>query len=68
MYYKGTEQECLEYDAQVTEGEVYPIEGDNWANPIERDGSWYILRHEKYLCQMNLVNELPQTPIEINDN
>ena len=68
MYYKGTEQECLAYDQTVTDAEKYPIEGDNWANPIEIDGSWYILKHDKYSTDLELVNELPQAPIEINDN
>lgn len=39
--------------------------GDNWANPVEIDGSWYILKHEKYEANMELVNELPEQNLDI---
>ena len=58
MYYKGTNKECIAYDEFVTANEKY-LKGDNWANPIEIEGEWYILKHEKYTSEMELVNELP---------
>lgn len=57
--YKGTEQECLEYDNQVSKGlELLGI--GNWANPIEINGEWYILKHDKYSSDLEVVNELPE--------
>jgi hypothetical protein len=60
VYLKGTEQECLDYDNQVTQGEKYQGVTKNWANPIEIEGSWYILKHEKYNSDLEVVNELPE--------
>lgn len=59
MYYIGTQQECINYDVFVTQNENYPY-NDNWANPIEIEGNWYILKHEDYECNLPTVNELPQ--------
>ena len=68
MYYKGTYQECIDYDNQVTIGEkindTYP--NDNYANPIEIDGEFYILKHENYNSEMELVDELPPQNLEID--
>ena len=64
MYYKGTQQECLAYDQDVIANENY-YQNDNWANPVEIDGSWYILKHEKYEADMELVNELPEQNLDI---
>jgi len=64
MYYKGTEEELRLYDQQVTVGEVYHA-NDNWANPVEIEGSWYIFKHEKYSSDLELVNELPETNQDI---
>jgi hypothetical protein len=58
-YYIGTEENCKAYDDNVSIKENYRS-GDNWANPVEIDGSWYILKHEKYEANMELVNELPK--------
>lgn len=68
MYYKGIYQECLNYDKLVTESEKINAfhKGDNYANPIEINGEFYILKHEKYDSEMELVSELPQQDIELN--
>lgn len=62
MHYKGTYQECIDYDKLVTEGEKINAfhKGDNYANPIEIDGEFYILKHQNYDSEMQLVNELPK--------
>jgi hypothetical protein len=60
MYYKGTQQECLAYDKKVTAAKKYQGVTKNWANPIEIEGSWYILKHEKYSSDLELVSELPE--------
>lgn len=64
MWYKGTEQQCINYDEFVTSNENY-VKSDNWANPVEIEGSWYILKHEKYEANMELVNELPEQNLDI---
>lgn len=63
MYYKSQNiEDCKAYDKLVTEGEkinaTYP--NDNYANPIEIEGEFYILKHEKYNSEMELVSELPK--------
>ena len=63
LWYKGTNQECINYDNQVTEKEGY-VKGDNWANPQEIEGIWYILKHQKYTSEMELVNKLPPQNLE----
>ena len=64
MYYKGTYEQCKAYDNQVTQEENY-VHNDNWANPIDREGNWYILKHEEYECNLELVDELPPQDLEI---
>jgi len=59
MYYYGTYKKCKAYDEKVTQGESY-VKNDNWANPIDIDGVWYILKHKTYECNLPTVNELPQ--------
>jgi len=57
-WYNGTEQQCLDYDAHVTEKEGYK-KGDNWADVFEIEGGFYVLKHEKYNAEMDIVNTLP---------
>jgi len=65
MYYKSNiKEECQAYDDLVTAVENYPF-NDNWANPIEIDGGWYILKHEKYNSDLELVNKLPEIKQDI---
>ena len=63
MHYKGTNKECIAYDEFVTANEKY-FKGHNWANFIEIEGDCYILKHEKYTSEMELVNELPPQNLE----
>ena len=63
-YYIGNLENCQAYDKNVSEKENY-LKGDNWANPIEIEGSWYILKHEKYTSEMELVSELPPQELTI---
>lgn len=69
MYYKSQNiEDCKAYDKLVTESEkinaTYP--NDNYANPIEINGEFYILKHKDYESEMELVSELPQQDIELN--
>lgn len=41
-FYKGTKQECLNYIAEVNQGESYIGVTSSWAEPIERNGEWYV--------------------------
>tara|TARA_S200002703_G_C3769614_1_gene236968 strand:+ start:1142 stop:1342 length:201 start_codon:yes stop_codon:yes gene_type:complete len=62
-YYIGTLEDCKAYDQNVSEKEGYQ-KGDNWANPQEIKGSWYILKHDKYSADLETVEELPQVDLE----
>ena len=63
-WYKGTEHQCINYDVFVTSNEKY-VKGDNWANAVEIDGSWYILKHDNYTTDLELINELPPQNLDI---
>ena len=60
MYYIGTKLKCKKYDKKVTLGENYSGGTRHWADAIEKpDGSEYaIMKHEKYIANMTLVDEL----------
>lgn len=59
MYIKGTEAECLAYDAEVTAGENYTGGTIRWAKPIEIDGYHYMIVHDRYPTTLTTVTELP---------
>ena len=58
-YIKGTEAECLAYDAEVTAGENYTGGTVRWAEPMEIDGYYYILVNDRYPTTLTTVTELP---------
>ena len=63
MYYKSQNiEDCKAYDKLVTESEKINAfyKGDNYANPIEINGEFYILKHDNYTADLELVNELPE--------
>jgi len=64
MYYFGTYEQCKAYDEQVTQQEKY-VHNDNWANPIEIENVWYILKHKNYKCNLPTIDELPKQQEEI---
>tara|TARA_R100000951_G_scaffold33959_2_gene29009 strand:- start:582 stop:782 length:201 start_codon:yes stop_codon:yes gene_type:complete len=59
MYIKGTEAECLAYDAEVTTGENYTGGTIRWAKPVEIDGYYYMIVHDRYSTTLTTVAELP---------
>lgn len=65
MYYTGTQAECESYNQTVTQGEGYKGTTQQWFAPIERDGNWYVAKHDDYTSTMELVNELPQTETDL---
>ncbi len=65
MYIKGTEAECLAYDAEVTTGENYTGGTIRWAKPVEIDGYYYMIVHDRYSTTLTTVVELPTTNLEL---
>ena len=59
MYYKGTKQECDDYNAFVTAGQNYIGTTTQWAEPYEVDGFWYIIKNSNYLSEMEEVEAMP---------
>lgn len=60
-YYKGTYQECLDYDNRVTASEAYNQDrGINWAVIIEHPNGTdcAILKHPNYDAELTLVESL----------
>jgi len=64
-YIKGTEQECLTYDAEVTVGENYTGGTIRWAEPMLIDSYYYITVHDRYPTSLTTVTELPVIDDEI---
>jgi len=64
-YYKGTKQECEAYINGVDTSENYGESTKTWDIPIERNGSWYVTKHDKYTSAMELVDKLPQTETDL---
>lgn len=58
-YIKGTEAACLAYDAEVTAGENYTGGTVRWAEPMEIDGYYYMIVHDRYPTTLTTVTELP---------
>ena len=66
MYIKGTEAECLAYDAEVTAGENYTGGTIRWAEPMEIDGYHYMVVNDRYPTTLTTVTELPVVEDEIS--
>ena len=64
-YIKGTEAECLAYDAEVTAGENYTGGTVRWAEPMEIDGYYYMAVNDRYPTTLTTVTELPTIDEEI---
>jgi len=64
-YYKGTEQECIDYNATVTEQENYSGSTTHWADPIYLESNWYIPKHDKYPSSMEEVDSIPVPPEDL---
>tara|TARA_R110000824_G_scaffold186497_1_gene367778 strand:+ start:443 stop:643 length:201 start_codon:yes stop_codon:yes gene_type:complete len=65
MYIKGTYQECIAYDAEVTLGENYTGGTIRWSEPVEIDGYHYMIVNEKYSTTLTTVSELPAIENEL---
>ena len=61
MYYKGTKEECEDYNTKVTLGENYKDSTDSWANITNNQNGqgFAILKHENYESDMTLIDKIP---------
>ena len=61
MYYTGTEEQCIEYDRIVTEGQKYRGGTKNWANPRKHPTKklWAIKKHPNYESSLPLIELTP---------
>jgi hypothetical protein len=61
MYYTGTEEQCIEYDRIVTEGQNYRGGTTNWANLRKHPTKklWAIKKHPNYESSLPLIELTP---------
>jgi len=60
MWYKGTKQDCEEYNNLVTVNEHYSGVTNIWSNVYEINGEFYVSYNKKYVNDdLILINELP---------
>ena len=64
-YYKGTKQECESYINSVDASENYGESTKTWDIPIEKDGSWYVTKNDKYPSSMEEVDSIPVPPEDL---
>ena len=60
MYYKGTKQECEDYNTKVTLGENYQGSTTSWANVTsnQKGQGFAILKHDNYESDMEQIENL----------
>ena len=63
MYYKGTKEQCEDYNAKVTLGENYQSSTNSWANVASNQNGegFAILKHENYKSDMTLIDKIPDS-------
>jgi len=63
MYYKGTKEQCEDYNTKVTEGENYKGSTDIWANVISNQNGqgFAIIKHENYESDITLIDKIPDS-------
>lgn len=59
MYYKGTYEDCINYDKIVSEGEGYSGVTKNFDTPIKFKDGYAIKRHPKYPSEMSIIENIP---------
>jgi hypothetical protein len=69
MYYKGTKKQCEDYNSKVTIGENYQNSTSVWAIVIKNENGqgFAIFKHDKYISEMILINEIPESWYNINE-
>lgn len=63
IWYKGSLQKCMDYNAVVSYNERYHGVTTKWANIIQRGDDFYIKKHERYPAEMIEVEKLPEITI-----
>jgi hypothetical protein len=60
MYYKGTKEQCEDYNTKVTLGENYQGSTTSWANVTSNQNGegFAILKHDKYVSNMKQIENL----------
>ena len=63
MYYKGTKEQCEDYNAKVALGEGYQGLTNSWANVTsnQHGEGFAILKHENYESDMTLIDKIPDS-------
>ena len=59
-FYRGTKQQCEEYNSIVTKGEGYSGGTVKWDDAREIEGIFYITAHPEYPCELTEVQFLPE--------
>ena len=61
-YYIGTNQECVDYNQEVTVGENYHSTTTRWSDIIENltQVQYAIVKHDNYSSDMEEVEVLPE--------
>ena len=62
MYYIGTQQQCEDYNQEVTLGENYQGGTTTWASVIQHptESKYAIVAHEKYTSNLQSLESLTQ--------
>ena len=62
-YYIGTNQECIDYNQEVTVGENYHSTTTRWSDIIENPTQvqYAIVKHDNYSSDMQEVEVLPES-------
>jgi hypothetical protein len=69
-HYKGTKEECIAYNNYVNEQKGYTPPNLNWANVIEIDNIFYIIKHPSYdieELELDFNLELCELPKQLPD-
>ena len=63
MYYRGTKEECEDYNTKVTLGEGYQGSTNSWASVTSNQNGqgFAILKHESYESEMTLIDKIPDS-------
>ena len=63
MYYKGSKNDCKDYNDFVVIGEKYQSSTNSWADVIRNNNGqgFAILKHKNYQSDMTLIDKIPDS-------
>jgi len=63
MYYRGTKEQCEDYNTKVTSKENYQGSTNSWANVTSNQNGqgFAILKHKNYQSDMTLIDKIPDS-------